>query len=271
MLFLKRNYKMKFKNITLSLAGLIVFGMLFMSCESNDNPVLQTNNSTANSKVLMEFFTAVNCPNCPPPGYFLDNIDSLKGVTINDTNVIIIRYHSNFNGFDPYYLYNPSSSAARHSYYAYSWNPAGSLMGTSMPSYDQNAWLNTINTQLEKNNPVEVGISNTYDTVSRSGTVNVSLLQTSTSSVSDLKLFIVITESELYYAGSNGEKYHQNTFRNFLTDNAGDNVSLQTGVLLNVSKNYSLNSAINHKNSHIIVFVQSTSGKTVYGVEEIRF
>jgi len=262
---------MKIKNILLSFAGLLLLSVLLTSCESNDNPVLQTNNSTANSKVLVEFFTAVNCPNCPPPGYFLDKIDSLKGVTINDTNVVVIRYHSNFNGFDPYYLYNPTASASRHSYYSYFWNPAASLMGTGMPNYDQSAWLNIINTQLEKTNPVEVGISNAYDTASRSGTVNVSLLQTSTSSVSDMKIFIAITESELFYSGTNGEKYHQNTFRNFLTDNAGDNVSLQTGVLLNVSKNYSLNSAINHKNSHIVVFVQSASGKTVYGVERVKF
>lgn len=140
-----------------------------------------------------------------------------------------------------------------------------------MPNYDQNAWLNTINTQLENRNSIEVGISNTYDTSSRNGTVNVSLLQTSTSSVSDLKLFIAITESELFYQGTNGEKYHQNTFRNFLTDNAGDNVTLQTGTLFNVTKNYSLNTAINYNNSHIVVFVQSASGKTVYGVERIRF
>lgn len=262
---------MKIQNIILSLIVLLFAGMLLTSCESNDNPVLQSNNSTANSKVLMEFFTAVNCPNCPPPGYFLDNIDSLKGVTINDSNVIIIRYHSNFNGYDPYYLFNPTGSAARHSYYSYFWNPAASLMGTAMPNYDQNAWLNTINTQLEKSNPVEVGISNTYDTTSRNGVINVSLLQVSTNSVSDMKLFVAITESDLFYTGTNGEKYHQNTFRNFLTSNTGDNVSLQAGVLLNVSKNYSLSSVINHKKSHIVVFVQSASGKTVYGVERIRF
>ncbi len=262
---------MKIKNIILSVIGLLLSGLLLSSCESNDNPVIQTNNSTANSKVLVEFFTAVNCPNCPPPGYFLDNVDSLKGITINDTNVIIVRYHSNFNGYDPYYLYNPTASAARHGYYQYFWNPAASLMGKGMPNYDQNAWLNTINTQLENRNSIEVGISNTYDTSSRNGTVNVSLLQTSTSSVSDLKLFIAITESELFYQGTNGEKYHQNTFRNFLTDNAGDNVTLQTGTLFNVTKNYSLNTAINYNNSHIVVFVQSTSGKTVYGVERIKF
>lgn len=262
---------MKIKNIILSITAVILLGILLTSCESNDNPVLQTNNSTANSKALMEFFTAVNCPNCPPPGYFLDNIDSLKGATINDTNVIIIRYHSNFNGYDPYYLYNPSPSAARHSYYQYFWNPAGSLMGVSMPSYDQNAWLNTINAQLQKRNPVEVGITNTFDSTTRNGVINISLLQTSTSPVSDLKLFVVVTESNLFYTGTNGEKFHQNTFRDSYTANTGDDVSLSPGVVYNVSKNYSLNTAINFKNSHIVVFIQSASAKTVYGVERIKF
>ena len=244
---------------------------MFYSCESNDNPVIQNiSNKTSKSKVLFEFFTAVNCPNCPPPGHFLDLIDSLKGISINDTNVVIIRYHSNYNGYDPYYLFNPAGSAARHNYYNYLWNPAGTLMGTNLPNYDQSVWLNNINSALEKKGLVEIGMINTYDSSSRIGTVNISLRQSSTSPDSDLKLFVVITENELSYTGTNGEKVHQNTYRQMLTDNAGDGISLQPGVLENVNKAYTLKAGIIPANAHIVVFVQSQNGKTVYGVERIK-
>lgn len=260
------------KNLTLTIIGLFFISVFFYSCESNDNPVIQNiNNKTSQSKVLVEFFTAVNCPNCPPPGHFLDLIDSLKGVTINDTNVVIVRYHSNYNGYDPYYLFNPTGSAARHMYYEYSWNPAGSLMGFGLPNFIQSVWLNNINSSLEKKNPLEVGVSNSYDSSSKAGTVNISLKLASASPDNDLKLFVIITENELYYTGTNGEIVHQNTYRQMLTDNAGDAISLTPGVLQNVSKNYSLKTGINTANSNIVVFVQSQNGKTVYGVERIKF
>lgn len=259
------------KKLTLTIIGLFLISVMFYSCESNDNPITQNiSNKKSQSKVLMEFFTAVNCPNCPPPGHFLDLIDSLKGVSINDTNIVIVRYHSNYNGYDPYYLFNPTGTAARHNYYGYLWNPAGTLMGVNLPNYDQSVWLNNINTSLEKKNPVEVGVANTYDTASRNGTVNISLKQSSTGSDNDLKLFVLITENELAYTGTNGEKVHQNTYRDMLTNNAGDAISLQPGVLMNVDKSYTLKTGINPKNSHIIVFIQSQNGKTVYGVERIK-
>lgn len=260
------------KKLTITIIGLFLLSVMFYSCESNDNPIIQNaSNKTSQSKVLFEFFTAVNCPNCPPPGHFLDLIDSLKGISINDTNVIIVRYHSNFNGYDPYYLFNPTGSAARHNYYEYSWNPAGSLMGVNLPNFIQSVWLNNINSALEKKNPVEIGMANTYDSTTKNGTVDLSLKLSSTSPDNDLKLFIIITENELAYTGTNGETVHQNTYRQMLTDNAGDPISLQPGVLQNISKAYVLKTGIKTANSNIVVFVQSQSGKSVYGVERIKF
>ncbi len=248
-----------------------VISVMLYSCESNDNPVQQRQISgKAKNKVLIEFFTAVNCPNCPPPGYFLDNIDSLKGVSINDTNVIIIRYHSNYNGYDPFYVFNPSGSVARHLYYEYTWNPAGSLMGVNMPNFDQSVWTNLINQKLTTDPIIEVMLTNNYDTATRAGTLNISSKQISGDVISDLRLFAAVTENELYYTGTNGEKVHQNTYRDFLTSNNGDAISLSIGVLTNTIKNYNLKAGINPKNSHIVVFLQSQGGKTVFGVNRIK-
>jgi hypothetical protein len=253
------------------ITGVFLFAVMFYSCESNDSIVNNANNGTAKSKALIEFFTAVNCPNCPPPGYFLDNIDSLKGVTINDTNVIIIRYHSNYNGYDPYYLFNPAGSVARHNYYSFFWNPAGSIMGSNMPNFDQTAWLNIINTQLEKQNSIQTGIVvSSFDTVSRAGTISLSMRQTGGTGVSDLRLFVAVTENELYYQGTNGEKHHQNTYRDFLTGTDGESITLQPGVLLNKDINYILKDGINFFNSHIVIFLQSQGSKEVFGVDRVK-
>lgn len=259
------------KKVIKIITGLFLFAVLFYSCESNDNPVQNNaNNKSANSKALIEFFTGVNCPNCPPPGHFLDNIDSLKGITINDTNVIIIRYHSNFNGYDPYYLFNPPGSVSRHNYYSLFWNPASTIMGSMMPNFDQSAWTNIINSQLEKQNLIETGLAVTFDTASRNGTVSLSMKQISGSVISDLKLFVAVTENELYYTGTNGESVHQNTYRDFLTGTEGESISLQPGVLTNKDINFNLKNGINFYKSHIVIFLQSPGSTEVFGVNRIK-
>ena len=253
------------------ITGLCLFAVIFYSCESNDNPVKTNTGGTASSKALIEFFTAVNCPNCPPPGHFLDNIDSLKGITINDTNVIIIRYHSNYNGYDPYYLYNPAGSVSRHNYYSFFWNPAGSIMGSIMPNYDQSAWTNIINSQLQKQNSIETGmIVSSIDTSSRQVTVSMALKQVAGNEISDLRLFAAVTENELYYTGTNGETFHQNTYRDFLTGTGGESIALQVGVLTNKDIAFTLKDGINFNNSHVVIFLQSQGSKEVFGVNRIK-
>jgi hypothetical protein len=81
---------------------------------------------------------------------------------------------------------------------------------------------------------------------------------------------VAVTENELYYQGTNGEKHHQNTYRDFLTGTDGESITLQPGVLLNKDINFTLKDGINFFNSHIVIFLQSQGSKEVFGVDRVK-
>ncbi|TRZ53738.1 hypothetical protein D4R99_00365 [bacterium] len=255
-------------------AVLLFTAFLFFSCESNDGPIAVNKNINlkSNSKSLVEFFTNTSCVACPPPGHFLDLIDSLQGITINDTNVIIIRYHTAVFANDPYYLHNTLDNQGRCDYYyaPNTYNPVTYLMGQALPSYSFSVWQSLFNTQLATINDFGIDIVITYNPVSRTGTADIDFGQLTGQSISDLKMHVALTESEILYAAPNGESVHQNTLRKLLTGPSGQSVSIQPGQTQSFSFNFSVDNIINAANCDIVVFVQSDAGQIVYGVEKKR-
>jgi hypothetical protein len=251
-----------------------VFCLLFSSCESNDGPVSINNsvNLKSNSKSLVEFFTNTSCVYCPPPGHFLDQIDSLQGITINDTNVIIIRYHTAVFANDPYYLYNTPDNQGRCDYYyaPNTFNPVTYMMGQVLPSYSFAVWQSLFNVQLATKNNFGINIVIAYDSLSRTGTADINVGQLTGQEITDLKMHVALTESEIYYAAPNGESVHQNTLRKLLTGPSGQSISIQPGQTQSFSFNFSVDNIINARYCDIIVFVQSAAGQNVYGVEKKR-
>jgi hypothetical protein len=247
----------------------LTVAIIFYSCEFNNNPS-STTSAIVNRKVLVEFATHVNCTNCPPPSHYLDLIDTaIAGITSSDTNVIIIKEHNSIgSGPDPFYNFNTTVCSERKTYYNVESNPTGYLNGSLMPSYNSQTWTNSINLALAKSETQSLTLSNTIDTSSRNGTLSISLSQLSGSAPSDLKLFVAVTESKLYYgSGTNGEKWFNNILRDFLTDVDGLSVSLP----YNGSINYAITSGINIANASIVVFTQSTSSdKEVFVVRKIK-
>ncbi|MGB9695832.1 MAG: Omp28-related outer membrane protein [Ignavibacteria bacterium] len=257
------------KNTILQIISLLILLQL-VSCESNDNPIIQgSSNLKPKSKVLLELFTNTSCAFCIYPGLYLNDIDSLKGITINDTNVIIIRCHTTLFPNDPFHNFNPFANLARQNYYnAGLYNPVAYLKGVQMPGFNASIWTNLINQELAKTNPISIDIICTFDTLSRNGNLNITVGQLSGSQLSDLRLFIMVTEGHLPYNAPNGETMFENVLRDILSSENGESFSILPGQSISFYKDFTLRNGINPYNSQIIAFVQNYSTQAVYGVEK---
>jgi hypothetical protein len=252
---------MKFIKIFLVFA----FAVAFYSCEFNNNPS-SSNSVIVNRKVLVELSTNVNCVNCPPSDRFLAAIDTgIANITSCDTNVITMRLHSSIFPADPFHNFNKPINLARQRYYVVQSNPWGILNGAMMVAFNSQTWANSINLAMAENETQSLSFTNTFDTVSLNGTLNISISQISGSAPADLILHTFIVESKLYYGGgSNGEKWFNNVLRDMLPDTNGISLSLPYSGNIN----YTLKSGIVPANADIIMYTQSLSTKEVFVVRK---
>jgi len=250
----------------------LLISLAVISCEDNLNSPVHTNpDLKANSKVLIELFSNVMCVACVQSANYCDDITYLRGVTINDTNVITINIHTSLFPGDPFYGFNSSMNNARENYYNVLFNPSGYLMGNIMSApFSAEQWTNQINQRLNKTNPFSVLISNTIDTVSLAGSLNITIGQVSGQTYTDLKLFAVLTESNLYFNSPNGKANYNNILRQMLTGYSGEDISVSQGQPLNLIKDYTLDSRIKPINSQIIIFIQNNSTKEILGAEKLK-
>lgn len=257
-------------NKLISFILISVLALSLASCESNDSPlVVSPSNLTATNKVLIELFTNTSCIPCVSTNQFLDNVFDLQGVTINDTNVIIIRYHTALYPNDPFYLYNVAGNDTRISYYnSASSNPRGFLRGAFMGQYNSATWTNLINERLATTSSFAINATNTFNASNRTGTLNVTAGQLSGNTENDLVLHIALTEDSLAFNGQNGETLFENVLRNFITPAGGEPLSISSGQAAEFVFNYDINSIINLHHANFIIFVQRVSTKEIFVVEK---
>jgi len=235
----------------------------FYSCESNDTVAPQGALVQSTNKVLVEIFTNTSCIPCVAANQYLD--------AVTDTNVIIIRTHTTLYPSDPFYEYNTTDNGARQVYYnSANANPRAFLLGTFMGNYNATNWTSALNTQLAASRIMGVSVNNTYDTVAKTGTLNIAMTQSGTISATDLVYHVALTESDLHYNAPNGEDIFEQVLRDLVTGPNGEPISITSGQTLNIVKNYSVGSVVNDRNANLIVYAQSTSTKQVYGVEMIK-
>jgi hypothetical protein len=263
-------FKPKFLIILLSAS---LFTFLF-SCESNDgsfihgNPYISTSN-----KLLVEIFTNTSCIPCVQVNSYFDNINNLTGVTVNDTNVILMRVHTTLFANDPFYNFNPTVNFARQQYYnAGLSNPRAYMMGNSMGSYSSQNYTTLLNQQMQQNNAIGINLTNTFDSTTRAGGLDISLAQVSGSQLSDLVLHCAVVENNLIMnpPAPNGETDFENTLRDWVTNVNGESFTIVPGQALQFHKNYTLRTGIDFHHAYLIVFVQAVASKTVYGVKKIN-
>lgn len=245
----------------------------FVSCEDNlDSPVRSNPDLKANSKVLVELFSNVMCVACVQSANYCDEITGLKGITIDDTNVVVINIHTSLFPGDPFYMFNSDMNAVREDYYNVIFNPAGFLMGSMMAApFSTAQWTNQINQRLNGTNAFSMTVENTIDTVSGTGSLLINVGQIDETLRTGLKLYAIVTESNLYFNSPNGKTIYNNILRQMLNACSGENIVVSPGQPATFVKSYTLDSRIRICNSRIIVFLQDPASREILGVESVKF
>jgi hypothetical protein len=123
--------------------------------------------------------------------------------------------------------------------------------------YDYNSWAQYVRDEIRV--PTNVGITHVgtiYDTVSRSGQVQVECYNAGTDTV-DAALQFVITEDSLYYVGSNGDPWHNHVCRDYVPDQNGTAVTLAGGVTDTVTLSYSLDASWVEDKVNLVLYLQN--------------
>lgn len=251
---------------------LLIFISMFLSCEDNLNsPAIYSPPYNSKTKVLLELFSNVMCAACFESGNFTDDVSDLKGVTTNDTNVVVINIHTSLFQGDPFFQYNPQENAARELYYNVNFNPTGYLMGEILAvPFAPNEWISQINSGLNKPLNCSLILENVLDTLSGNGTLNIKAGLSGNEVTGELRVFIVLTENKLLFNAPNGKTIFNNVLRKNFTGLDGELINLLPGSQINLIKNYSIPPDIKIYNSNLVVFVQEYNTKKILAVEIIR-
>lgn len=245
---------------------------LYIGCESND----ATTNSVyipqpVNKKVLVEFFTNAGCNPCIVAHNFLDQVMENTGVTINDTSVIILSYHTRypFSG-DSLYRMNVAQNEYRSTtFYGVNFTPQGRINGTTSGQFSSSNWAAQMNSEMNSTKYLDFSLSNTYDAGTRTGSITANISLASALPSSDNVIHMVISENHVSYITSpNGIKYPNDVMRYMITTEQGESVTI--GQNTAVTKSFTIDPKWKAEDCYINVFVQSVSTKEIFGVERIK-
>jgi outer membrane protein Omp28 len=84
-----------------------------------------------------------------------------------------------------------------------------------------------------------------------------------TGQYSDLRLFTVITESEIHYNDGNSEDVHYDVMKEIIPDYSGEPVSIGTGTKQTFIKTIPVKQGEKKENMHVVVFLQSEGSREV--------
>lgn len=227
-----------------------------------------------NKVAIIEEFTGVRCPNCPPGHTILDNL-----ITASPTTVFVVAYHPNNSSYTPPYSgdedYQRSYPAAFYStpfcgssrfmpsafINRREWSPNEKI--TSRTNWAPSA--NTIRTEMS---PMNVGVLATYNEATMMLDVTVEVYYTA--NVTDQNsLYVTLAENGLVssqQAGASGAYTHKHTFREALSAQWGDIIT-PTGMGDMVTRTFSFdNSTTQYDMSkcEVMAFVENKANEEIY-------
>ncbi len=208
--------------------------------------------------VVIEDFTATWCTYCPGAARGIEELD----FNAFDT-VVPLAYHPSTS--DPYYN---TVSVTRMNYYGVSGYPTvrldgdysvvgGVHTGTMYPTYRQ-----FFDTRKLVASPLEIELSNTYDTLTRQGHLDILLRNTTGTAVSG-QLHVAIIQNHIYHPWQGMESL-QYVVRDMLPNGTGVAVTVPANDSLTATRDYTLNAAWVASNCEIVVFVQNNATKQMF-------
>ncbi len=186
----------------------------------------------------------------------------------------VIRYHAWWpSSSDRYYTYNPTENTTRINYYpphtdGYYYTPYMWIDGDVRADNSAN-WRSQIAAEKTVDAPMDIQLTGTYNSDTRTGGLIIRIIATGTISYSDLRLRMAITESNLYYSAPNGTTIHNQTFRDMFPNTTGLAVTITQGETLTFNQDFSIPRPLIERNCNIVAFVQANSSRRILQGAEI--
>ena len=243
-------------------------------CESNDNPATSVYiPQPVNRKTLFEFFSNASCTPCiEPHRSFLEPLEVAAGITINDTAVVLLSFQYKWPGpSDSIYRANVEENDARADFYDVFVAPSGFTDGVNMGNYSYSQWSSQLGNAMNSTKFLNITISNNFNSGIDSGTVTAHIQTLVQPPANDNVIHIIVTEDQVpYVTAPNGIKMYDAVMRDMVTSSNGAAINLVLGQTVNFSIPYGIKNTWKVDDCYIIIFVQGTSAKQVYGVEKIK-
>ncbi|MBM3315078.1 Omp28-related outer membrane protein [candidate division WOR-3 bacterium] len=214
--------------------------------------------SASHRVVVVEDFTATWCTYCPGAAR---GIEELQFRAFD--SVVAIAYHSSSS--DPFYT---ATANTRKNYYGVTGYPTcvlegdssvvgGIHTGTMFPVY----W-DYFRSHVGNPSQLDIGLTASYDSASRSGVLTVVVRNTGGSAVSG-QLQVALTESHIPYPWQGMDSLHD-LERTMLPDANGEAIAVPAGDSVVKTRNFTLGSAWVARNCRFVVFAQNNSGRAIY-------
>ena len=222
-------------------------------------------NAQEQRKVLVEVFTNSHCSLCPNAHNTLE--DYLNN-SPNSNNVNYIYYHMVYPySDDPLYIQNSIDSDARHTFYnPVAATPRGFFDGLIQGS--TSGWTNTLNSLTQTQSPLTISLSGTKSLTQLD--INASITRSGNISENDLVINFVVVE-DVFYDGRNTISNHDHVMRKMLPSANGQAFSINLNETKNIHQIININPIWDVDSLSVVVFIQSTSTKTVYQSETIHY
>jgi len=240
------------KKFTFMLMSLFSFVVLLNAQEINRDQVPR-------DKVVFEIFTGVNCQYCPA---------AANGATTmleNGLDVAVLEYHTNAYSIPQFYT---AETNARASYYYIPGYPTTFIDGILTYVGGGNATQSNYAAYLPKYNQRIVILSdftmslNYTNTSGNNYEATVVVTKVGTSTATNLKLRVVLTESDIPYTWF-GMTVLNEVVRDMMPDQNGTLLDFTSGNTQTFTLPFTLNAAWIKENCELVAFIQNDTGKEI--------
>ncbi|MEO0080668.1 MAG: Omp28-related outer membrane protein [candidate division WOR-3 bacterium] len=116
-------------------------------------------------------------------------------------------------------------------------------------------WATYVSQRLPVPADVQINISGTYNPANRQGEAVIEMVSSSSSPIS-ASAFVVVTEDSIYYAGPNGDPWHNHVCRDYVPDHNGTPVSIPAGGVDTLVMPFALDPSWNENRCNVVVYLQ---------------
>lgn len=209
--------------------------------------------------VLGEMFTNTSCGPCYYPELTLDQL----AVDYADY-FTLIRYHVWWpSSGDPYYNFNVSENTSRNNYYSNNYTPHLFVDGNIDGHEQYGSWAGLIENENANFSTLVMRLSGNFNPDTDTGSVTVQIIVEMIPGLSNLKLRVALTESEIHWNAPNGIGVHNQTFRDMMPSAGGQAVTLVEGDTVEYTYTFVTRSPMNYENCELVAYIQSDQNKNV--------